>query len=193
MTETIQKLREVVIFDLEATCDDKSLVFNFDNETIEIGAVKIMDHEIVGEFSAFIKPRDTGITPFCTELTTITAADVEDAPDFLTVIHDFGQFIGNAKILSWGKYDQKQLTKDFLRHNTEPPKWLSRHINLKPEFAIFKGVRMCGMKRALAHCDIPLEGTHHRGIDDARNIAKIYLQMKKELDPYYSVKQKGKQ
>ncbi|MER2190313.1 MAG: 3'-5' exonuclease [Solibacillus sp.] len=192
MTETLKKLHEVVIFDLEGTCDDKSLVFNFDNETIEIGAVKMMDHEIVGEFSAFIKPRDTAITPFCTELTTITAADVEEAPDFLTVIQAFGQFVGNAKILSWGKYDRNQLAKDFERHNTELPKWLQRHLNLKAEFAQYKGVRLCVMKRALAHCNIPLEGTHHRGIDDARNIAKIYLQMKQELDPYFSVKQKRK-
>lgn len=192
MTETLQKLHEVVIFDLEATCADKSLVFNFDNETIEIGSVKIIDHEIVGEFSVFIKPRDTAITPFCTELTTITTEDVHDAPDFLTVAHAFGQFVGNAQILSWGKYDKKQLLKDFERHNAIAPKWLERHINLKAEFAAYKGVRICGMKRALAHCNIPLEGTHHRGIDDAQNIAKIYLQMKQELDPYFSVKQKRK-
>lgn len=192
MTEIIKKLHEVVIFDLEATCDDKSIVFNFDNETIEIGAVKIVDHEIVGEFSAFIKPRDTIITPFCTELTSITAENIEDAEDFLKVIQKFGQFVGNAKLLSWGKYDKNQLTKDFLRHTTEPPKWLQRHINLKAEFAAYKGVGLCGMKRALAYCNIPLEGTHHRGIDDARNITKIYLQMKRELDPYYAVKQKKK-
>ncbi len=29
------------------------------------------------------------------------------------------------------------------------------------------------MARALARLGIPLEGTHHRGIDDARNIARI--------------------
>jgi inhibitor of KinA sporulation pathway (predicted exonuclease) len=29
------------------------------------------------------------------------------------------------------------------------------------------------MAAALAQLDLPLEGTHHRGIDDARNIAKI--------------------
>jgi len=29
------------------------------------------------------------------------------------------------------------------------------------------------MKEALRILHIPLEGTHHRGIDDARNIAKI--------------------
>ena len=32
-----------------------------------------------------------------------------------------------------------------------------------------------GMKGALRNENIKLEGTHHRGIDDARNIAKIFL------------------
>ena len=30
-----------------------------------------------------------------------------------------------------------------------------------------------GMKGALAMMNVPLEGTHHRGVDDARNIAKL--------------------
>ena len=29
------------------------------------------------------------------------------------------------------------------------------------------------MAKALQLVDLPLEGTHHRGIDDARNIAKL--------------------
>lgn len=131
MTETLKKLNEVVIFDLEATCEDKSIVFDFDKETIEIGAVKIVDNQIVGEFSTFIKPRDTSITPFCTELTTITETDLQDAPDFLTATASFEHFIGNAKILSWGDYDRKQLIKDFERHHATIPFWLKRHVNLK--------------------------------------------------------------
>lgn len=192
MTEILKKLNEVVIFDLEATCDDKSFVFDFENETIEIGAVKIKDNTIVGEFSTFIKPRDTLITPFCTELTTITDADITDASDFLTATQGFDQFIGNARILSWGDYDRKQLLKDFERHGATPPFWLKRHINFKKEFAIYKKIQPCGMKKALALCNIPLEGTHHRGIDDARNIAKIYLQVKSELDPFWKIKMKRK-
>jgi len=30
-----------------------------------------------------------------------------------------------------------------------------------------------GMAGALKLCGLPLEGTHHRGIDDARNIARM--------------------
>ena len=34
-------------------------------------------------------------------------------------------------------------------------------------------VKPTGMNGALHLLDIPLEGTHHRGIDDGKNIAKI--------------------
>jgi inhibitor of KinA sporulation pathway (predicted exonuclease) len=34
------------------------------------------------------------------------------------------------------------------------------------------------MEKALNKLNIPLEGTHHRGIDDAKNIAKIFLMYK---------------
>lgn len=32
------------------------------------------------------------------------------------------------------------------------------------------------MERALKMLDLPLDGTHHRGIDDAKNISKIFRQ-----------------
>ena len=71
-----------IIFDLEATCweqYDKS-----DNETIEIGAVKINDKfEIESDFEQFIKPiRYPKLSDFCKKLTTIKQSDVDNAPFF---------------------------------------------------------------------------------------------------------------
>jgi inhibitor of KinA sporulation pathway (predicted exonuclease) len=40
-------------------------------------------------------------------------------------------------------------------------------------FAEQQGTEPCGMKGALRRMGIPLDGRHHRGIDDARNIAKL--------------------
>ena len=37
------------------------------------------------------------------------------------------------------------------------------------------------MKKALGKLNLPLEGTHHRGIDDAKNIAKIFRVIFSEL------------
>jgi inhibitor of KinA sporulation pathway (predicted exonuclease) len=58
-------------------------------------------------------------------------------------------------------------------HNIKFP--LSQnHINVKTLFAEKKGLkRNTGMSGALQILSISLEGTHHRGIDDAKNIAKI--------------------
>ena len=48
-------------------------------------------------------------------------------------------------------------------------------MNVKKEFARAFGVRPCGMDKALRHAGLPLTGTHHRGLDDARNIAALGL------------------
>lgn len=49
-----------------------------------------------------------------------------------------------------------------------------QHINVKVLFAETKGLtKPTGMNGALHILNVPLEGTHHRGVDDAKNIAKI--------------------
>ena len=49
-----------------------------------------------------------------------------------------------------------------------------RHLNLKAEFSSRKSTRKrFGMAAALRAVGLPLAGTHHRGIDDARNIARL--------------------
>ena len=52
---------------------------------------------------------------------------------------------------------------------------MARHISLKHQHAELAGLRRAlGMAHALAHEGLALEGMHHRGIDDARNIAKLF-------------------
>lgn len=54
--------------------------------------------------------------------------------------------------------------------------WTDNHISLKHQYADIIGLRRgVGMKKALSMEKIKLEGFHHRGIDDARNIVKIFL------------------
>ena len=52
---------------------------------------------------------------------------------------------------------------------------MTNHISLKHQYAEIKGLRKpIGMGRALKKERLELDGTHHRGIDDARNISKIF-------------------
>ncbi len=174
--------RDYLVIDLEATCDDQGAVPRDQMEIIEIGAVWVDGPTLqpAAEFQTFIKPvRHGRLTPFCTELTSITQADVDRAPGFRMALRDLEGFIERHRgsrppiFGSWGNYDRGQFRQDARLHGVKPS-FLGEHLNIKQAFSDALGTkRRFGMARALMRVDIPLEGTHHRGIDDARNIAKL--------------------
>ena len=170
-----------IIVDLEATCweGDKSQR----NEIIEIGAVCIRhaDGELTsaGEFCEFVKPMlNPTLSDFCTQLTSITQSQVDSADPFPVVLKQFlnwiNHFSGDYLIGSWGHYDRVQFMRDCDLHQLDD-NWVYSHISLKHQYAQIKHhKRPVGMKRALKNEALSLEGTHHRGIDDARNLSKIF-------------------
>ncbi len=168
-----------IIFDLEATCEENSKDFN--NETIEIGAVLINEKcEIKDEFCKFVKPlKNPILSEFCKKLTSIQQSHINQAQSFDMVIQEFWQWIQKENdeyiLCSWGHYDKKQFFKDCQAYNLDT-KWLDKHISLKHQYKkISPYKRLLGVKLALANENIQFTGTHHRGIDDARNIAKIFI------------------
>ena len=55
------------------------------------------------------------------------------------------------------------------------------HLNIKSLFALVHALpHEVGMDEALKLAGLPLEGTHHRGVDDARNLAQILCGMLKK-------------
>lgn len=170
--------RNYLVIDLEATCDNGNLVPKREMEIIEIGAVLVdaISFDPIAEFQSFVRPvRHPTLTPFCRQLTSITQAEVDAAPGFPEVIRSLRDFMANQRPLfcSWGNYDRGQFGLDAGYHRVELP-FGSDHLNLKQAFSDALGTRKrFGMAGALRELGIPLAGTHHRGIDDARNIAKI--------------------
>ncbi len=166
-----------IIVDLEATCWEN--VRDYDRmEIIEIGAVELpaAGTPPSGEFSRFIRPvAENQLSDFCQQLTTICQSDVDQADDFRVVFPEFLSWIGEDPFIlcSWGQYDLTQFRIDCKRHELAFPASFERHLNVKKQFTHTFGLRPSGMKRALAQVGLPLEGIHHRGIDDARNIAKL--------------------
>ncbi len=170
--------RDFLVIDLEATCDDGGRVPKHQMEIIEIGAVLASGEtlEPLAEFQTFVRPvRHPDLTPFCTALTSITQAMVSDAPGFADAIEQLRLFMGGGRSLfcSWGNYDRNQFRQDADYHGVALP-FGADHLNLKQAFSDQLGTRKrFGMAGALNKVGIHLEGTHHRGIDDARNIAKL--------------------
>jgi inhibitor of KinA sporulation pathway (predicted exonuclease) len=166
-----------IVVDLEATCWEN--VRDFDRmETIEIGAVELpaAEEPPSREFNRFIRPVvERELSEFCRRLTTIRQRDVDTADGFWAVFPEFLEWIGDEPFIlcTWGGYDLTQFRTDCARHGLAFPLSFERHVNLKKEFARLMSVKVSGMERALAQAGLPLEGTHHRGIDDARNIARL--------------------
>lgn len=181
--------RPLLVIDVEATCDDGGRMPRASMETIEIGAV-LLDGESLepmGEFTTFVQPRKTGLlTPFCTKLTSIKQSDVDNAPRFAEAVDLLRKWIESHDtywpiFASWGAYDREQLLHDAEHHRTTLPFSLreSEHINLKTAFTAALGKHVEGEQKklgtqgALSRVGLTFEGTHHRGIDDARNIARL--------------------
>ncbi|TAF63859.1 MAG: 3'-5' exonuclease [Cytophagales bacterium] len=170
-----------IILDLEATCWEGKSLTKRPNEIIEIGAICVDEQkQILGEFVTFVKPlKNPILSDFCTQLTSINQTMVDTAPYFPEALAHFQQWIQSFDIeywlCSWGFYDRTQFKQDCLLHQL-PTEWLQNHISLKHQYTTIAQLhRHIGMKGALQNENIPLEGTHHRGIDDARNINKIFL------------------
>lgn len=167
-----------VVIDLEATCCDDYTIPREETEIIEIGAV-LVDAATLSpgaEFQSFVRPqRHCKLTPFCSELTTITQADVDGAPRFPQAIAWLAEFLRgkDALFCSWGGYDRNQFRRDAQQHRVKLPLG-ERHVNLKAEFSRRLGEsREYGTGQALRRVGLGFAGTHHRAIDDARNIARL--------------------
>ncbi|MEM8638139.1 MAG: 3'-5' exonuclease [Cyanobacteria bacterium P01_G01_bin.54] len=168
-----------LVLDLEATCCDQKTIPRQEMEIIEIGAVMVEAQRLapIDEFQTFIQPvRHPSLTPFCQDLTSIRQSQVDDAPGYGAAVARLKTWLSgypNGLFCSWGDYDRRQFEQDSQFHNLPFP-IAYPHLNLKRQFSVRQGLkRKYGMAGALQKMGIALEGTHHRGIDDARNIAKL--------------------
>lgn len=172
-----------IIVDFEATCSDKDEFPREEMEIIEIGAVLVdSTYNVIAEFSAFVRPQiNPNLTAFCTQLTGIVQSDVDSAKTFPEVLAEWESWIQKENPTewgSWGRYDFNQLHKDCERWGVPNPFRGIPHINLK-----FGGM---GLKKALKSVGLPFVGNHHRGIDDAKNVARIYQRLTTEQLPNHS-------
>ncbi len=168
--------RDYLVIDLEATCDNQGTVPRQEMEIIEIGAVLVdgVTLQAQREFQSFVRPvRHPKLTEFCCELTSIQQEHVDAAPNFRQALKALEEFMEGEQPLfcSWGDYDHNQFKLDAQYHRLKLP-FGGQHLNLKRAFSeALNTRRRFGMAGALRRVGLPLQGTHHRGIDDARNIA----------------------
>jgi inhibitor of KinA sporulation pathway (predicted exonuclease) len=178
----------VNVIDLEATCWEPrdSKPESEVSEIIEIGisVVNFKDLYIEKSDSILVKPQKSKISKFCTELTTLTQSKVDTGVKFPAAVSLLKENFSSDKrtFVSWGDYDRNMFRDNCKLYNVVYP-FGPRHLNLKNLFAILYGLNSeIELKGALEFLDIPLEGTLHRGGDDAKNIAKILIHCLKKFN-----------
>ena len=166
-----------IVVDLEATCWERDSTPER-MEIIEIGAVCLTPaaEAPTREFSAFVKPTASPLlSEFCTQLTSIQQQDVDSADTFAAVFPRFIDWIGDEpfRLVSWGRYDLDQFRLECKRNNVPFPIGFKNHIDLRKQFSRTRRIAPPSLKAALALLEIPLVGTHHRALDDAKSTACI--------------------
>ncbi|MFJ3766143.1 exonuclease domain-containing protein [Streptomyces sp. NPDC090082] len=173
------------VIDVEATCWDGQPPPGAVSEIIEIGltVVDLAARQRVARHRILVRPERSEVSGFCTELTGLTPTEVArgvafaEACRILADVHD----ARTRPWASWGDYDRKQFERQCRAPGAPYPFGRpaeEAHTNAKAVFTEAYGLRKRpGMAGALQLAGLPLEGRHHRGEDDAWNIAALVLDL----------------
>ncbi len=168
---------QIIVVDIECTCWERKAPEGQENEIIEIGICRLKPAtgERVEKRSLIIKPERSAVSPFCTELTSLTQADVDQGISFAEacVILEKEYKTRQRVWASYGDYDRQQFEKQCAERGIKYP-FSPSHLNIKTLFTLIQGMRHdVSMAQAIEHMGLPMDGRHHRGHDDAWNVAQL--------------------
>ncbi len=172
-----RKLNRLLVIDIESTCWPGDPPPGEESEIIEIGICVVNIATLTREApqTILVRPQRSSVSSFCSELTTLTQTHVEQGVTLAEACRILREtyHAKNRLWASYGDYDRLQFERNCAAAGIPYP-FGSGHLNVKTLFAITYGLRReVGMSKALQLLGLPLEGTHHRGKDDAWNIAGI--------------------
>lgn len=176
-----RKLDLILVIDLEATCWRDKPPPDEQSEIIEVGLC-VLDAatcERIEKRSILVRPERSTISEFCTELTTLTAEDLDDGMSFAEACSVLRREYDSRERLfaSFGDYDRRQFERQCAELNVGYP-FGPTHLNVKNLAAsVFGWPHEDGLPTVLERLGLPLDGTHHRGHDDAWNIAAILAEL----------------
>lgn len=175
------KLDYLLVIDLESTCWESTPPHGQRPEIIEIGVctLDIQTGARLARQSILVRPEHSQVSPFCTALTSLTPAQVARGVPFERAcqILRHRYHASDHVWASYGDYDRRTFEQQCTARGIAYPLGQT-HLNIKNLFALMHGLpREVGMLQALELLGLPLEGRHHRGVDDAWNAALILARL----------------
>lgn len=166
-----------IVFDLETT----GISVNND-EVIEISALKVLDGQVVDEFSTLVNP-GRPIPYAASRVNGITDDMVADMPTFEDVLEEFFEFIQSDILIGHNihTFDMKFIYRDSLKYFSMIPDndyvdtlYMSR--NCLPD------LKHHSLSDLATYYSISTEGAH-RALNDCMMNQKIYENLKNESKP----------
>lgn len=174
---------QLLVIDVEATCWEGPPPDGQSSEIIQIGIspIDLSTCTRIEKIGIFVRPQRSTISPFCTSLTGIDAATLEtgSAVTLADACRTLKKQYRSADRVwaSWGDYDRRQFERECGEKGIAMP-FSPTHLNVKSLFSLARGLpKELGMAEAHELLGRPLEGRHHRGDDDAWNIAGVLCAM----------------
>ncbi|KAH8102451.1 exonuclease [Cristinia sonorae] len=186
----------LLVLDFEATCGNGIQT----PEIIEFPTLlyDFKEDKVNATFHAYVRPvENPRLTPFCTELTGIDQETVDAAATFPEVWERFQAFLmehgvyenlDDYSFITCGNWDLKtmlprQLEISESEHGLDasgrliPPynDWINLKAAFRKQLKLRHDRTMAGM---LSTLKLKLEGRHHSGIDDCRNILRIIQELR---------------
>lgn len=187
MPRDVPKFAYAIILDFEATCDDgpppaPQEIIEFPSVLLSLETLEVLD-----EFESFVRPEHHPLlTEFCKSLTSIQQADVNAAESFPTVFENYQDWLQshgldetNSLFVTCGDWDLQTMLPGQCAHARPRvemvPPLFTLWQNIKKTYAAVHTVNKApGLSGMLRTMELELQGHHHRGIDDCRNIATLY-------------------
>ena len=177
----------LLILDFECTCDNPKPL-GFQHEIIEfpILLLNTVTMEIESEFHSYCRPIiNPKLTKFCLEYTGITQDKVDMAPTFLELMPLVNKWVFDnvgVKNVSFafaadGPWDfAKFLYPQCEFSHLSYPVYAKEWVNVRKHFSRYYGIRG-GISFMLESLGKKFVGNPHSGLDDARNLSVVVVQL----------------
>ncbi len=175
--------KEMVVLDFETTG------FDFDDEIIEIGAIKLKNFIPIDQFQTFVKPNKT-VSSEIHRLTGITEEQLQQAQPISHYVKDFYEFFKEAILIG---HNIKGFDINFIRRDVQ------KYLNIKIKNEMLDTLELSrhylklehhNLDKVALYFNIKLDGIYHTALHDAKVSAEIFKRLLNRTNIFKKIEEK---